>query len=296
MANEVLTSAGYTTMVNAEFLDPLIADALRDPVVALPACRFLDLRGKATKTGSFNRRTADAAAAITELGATSNTLFAVTRAQVTGAKFGIRRQFSEEIMNVAIESEAQIIQEQAKDAGAALAGKLEADVCALFPSLTASVSHSLLPMSWSYLLEAMAKQRTNKAPGSPEQWVGVLDDQAATDLEMSVASAGGTAFGVPGLQGILGGGDGAGSMGTLFRVPLRSTNLTTVGAGDGTSALMVDGSKIPQYAPIGWVLLWNPKTMTQANTSDVSYTFVHHMGAGAGIIHPSTGTKIIVRG
>lgn len=296
MALETLTTAGYTTMVNAEFLDPMIADALRDPVVALPACRYLDLRGKATKTGSFNRRTADAAVAIAELGTPANAVFTVTRAQITGAKFGIRRTFSEEIMNVAIESEAQILAEQAKDAGAALAGKLEADVCALFGSLTASVSHSLAPMTWSYLLEAMAKQRTNKAPGSPDQWKGILDDQAATDLEGSVASAGGAVFGTSGIQGILGGGDGYGSMGSLFRVPLFSTNLTTVAAGDGVSALMVDGAKIPAFAPIAWVLLWNPKTMQSPDVDTVSYRFVHHMGAGAGIVHPSTGTKITVRG
>lgn len=296
MANETLLTDGYDGMINSEYLDPLIADALRDPVVATPTCRFVDLRGKATKTGSFNRRTRDSSATLAEIGTPANVVFDTTKVQVTGAKFGIRRTISEEVMQLTIEGEAGVTAAQAKDAGEALAEDLETDVCALFPSFTSAVSHAGLAHGWPYHLEAMAKMRTNKCPGSPKEWVSILDDQAAADLEQSVAAAGGAVFGQGGTQAILGGGDGAGAMGPLFNVPCFSTNLTTVSGGNGSSAMMVDGRKIEKYAPIGLVLLWMPKTMMAPDLDLVAHGFVHHMAAGVGIIHPSTGTKIVVRG
>lgn len=296
MALETTTAAGYDRLINTEFLDPMIADALRDPVVATPAVRLLDLSGKGTKTGTFNRRTKDSAVAITELGTPANAILNTDAVQVTGAKFGIRRTFSEEIMNVSIHSEAQILSDQAQDAGLSLVEKIESDICALLPSLTSAVSHSLLAMSYQYHLEAMAKMRTNKCPGSPSQWFALYDDQAAADLEASCASAGAAVFGQSGTQGILGGGDGAGAMGPLFKVPCYSTNLTTVAAGDGVSAMMVDARNHPKHAPIGLVVLWWPKTMAAVDLELVAHGYVHHMATGAGIIHPSTGTKITVRG
>lgn len=292
MAGEI-TTTGLTNLINSELIDPMIADYAIDFTVLTPAARQRDLGGARTKTATFEVWSKNTAAAIAEVASSANTALATTEVSITVGKVGITRQPSEEVLATTILGDAGLIDFIASDGGALIAEKQETDGFALFASATTSVSHSTVPFSVAFYIEAMAKMRVLKAPGP---WSVFLGSKQSEHLQSSIAATTGAVFGnaSANVQNIMGPPDN-GYLGPVFRLPVWYSNLrATANAGaDEVGAIVVDARGNEKQAPLGFVQLWAPRVMSVQDPRIVAYLYTVHGCYGYGLINANTICKII---
>lgn len=288
MANETLSSS-LTEIVNSEAIAPLIMDYAIDNVVIAPLCRWMDLAGKATATGSFPRWIKDAGADLTEGNDLSNTeLETSENTALVAAMVGILREVSDFAADTNILGRAGLMQMIVQDGAKLCTEMLEDDLATVFASASTSVGTSGVDFSIANFVEAIASLDTNKARGP--RWC-VLDDQQNSDFLKAVASSTATTLTAEGKSVLH-----TETQGRVFLgVPVYMTNLTDTanGGADVVGAMGVDGTAMPSNAPIGIVSLWQPRLKTVSDPYTVSEVVSITMAYGCGEISDFNYVKIV---
>lgn len=185
MANETTTTT-LTELVNSEWINPAIMEYAHDFAVAAPFMNWQDLRGKATKVGSFPRLVLDTATDLaTETTSLSATELETTQVSATAAEIGVRRDITDAAVEETILG-AGIFDTVTEDAGILFGISLDDDIVALFGSLSTNVGTSGANLSIANMVEAQAQVRSNKMRGP---LVYILDDQQASDYQAAQASS-----------------------------------------------------------------------------------------------------------
>lgn len=284
------TTTTVTEIVNAEWIDPLIADYAKDEIVIAELAREADLRGKATKTVAFPIWEKDTAADITTEGTTTLSANDLTLAEttVTVAQVGILREPTKLAERANLLGEAGLVEYIAQDGGYLCMEMLEDDLAGLFPSITASVGTSGSDLTIGNMLEALGKRRTNKARGVP---VFVLDDQQTVDYQNGLGTTTGTFWtGGTGQSSMTSRSDG--KLGAFLDAEVRYTNLTdTANAGaDVVGALLNVGSK---EASLGVAILWMPELDKELNVAKSTRLYAVNFCYGAGLINDNNSVKLV---
>ena len=215
----VVDTGTLTELTNAEFINPAILDYAHDFAVAAPFLNWLDLRGKATKIGSFPKWVLDTATDITnETTALNNETLETTDVQATAAEIGVRRDVSDAAVEETVIG-AQIWDFLVQDAGVLFGISLDDDIVALFGSLATNVGTSGSNLTLANMVEAQAQVRKNGMRG---KLVYVLDDQQASDYQAAQQAATQTTVGE--FMSISTGIDNA-YLGTFMGAPVWQTGL-----------------------------------------------------------------------
>jgi hypothetical protein len=220
MAEANTGTTELTELVYAEFIRTIILDYAVDYTVAAPFMLWQDLRGKATKVGSFPRLILDTATDTGETTELSTTSLETTDVQITAAEIGLRRR----VFDPAVEETVigrTLFNIIAKDAGVLAAVSLDDDICALFPSLANSVGTSGSDLTLANMVEAQASIRKQKMRGS---LVYILDDQQASDYQAAQAAATSTTINGFMAPSITGSTESA-YLGTFMAAPVWQTGL-----------------------------------------------------------------------
>lgn len=279
-------------LVNSEFINPAILDYAYARAVAAPYVNMLDLRGKATKVGSFPKWVLDAHTDITnETTALNNETFETTDVQVTAAEIGVRRDVTDAALEEIILSQEQLFDFLVRDVGVLFGIALDDDICALFASLNGGtgVGTTKTNLSLANMVEAQATVRSNNMLGS---LVYILDDQQALDYQAAQAASTSTTvnsfFSVQtGIQ--------SNFLGTFMGQPVWSTTLCdTANTGeDVVGACFVDGMSSPLAAAIGMVITRDIRTELERDANLRLTEFVATAKWGVGEISDDSGVPII---
>ena len=146
---------------------------------------WLDLRGKATKVGSFPKWVLDTTTDTGETTDLTTEALETTDVQVTAAEIGVRRDVTDAALEETIIG-SQLFDFLVRDSGVLAAVSLDDDIVALFTSLSTSVGAATTDLALANMVEAQAQVRKNKMRG---QLVYVLDDQQASDYQAAQAAA-----------------------------------------------------------------------------------------------------------
>jgi len=288
MANETTTTT-LTELVNSEFINEAILDYAHDHAVAAPYLNWMDLRGKATKTGSFPKKVLDAVTAptneVTELAAAE---FETTDVQIAAVEIGVRRDVTDAALEETILG-AQIFNLLVQDAGVLMGISLDNDIVALFGSLSTNVGATTVDLSLANMVEAQAQVRINGMRGS---LVYILDDQQASDYQAAQAAS--TTTTVSDFFQVAHGIE-SGYLGTFMGAPVWQTGLCdTANAGaDVAGACFIDGAASKAGACFGGVMTRDIKTELERNASMRQTEFVATAKWGVGEISDLSGCSII---
>ncbi len=283
MAQETL-AASLTEIVRSEKIAEQILAYGIDATVILPLVRQIDLAGQGTYTASFPQWEKDAVSDLTTEGTTtfSNVELQTTEvATISCAVVGILREFSKLAERSNMLGDAEIIRFTMEDSGKLCFDEVENDLAALFSGLTTSVGSTGVDMSVANHVQAIAKMRTQKCRGN---YVAVYDDQAHSDLLVSIAGSTGAVFGNANVSQSMLNANSDGYMGNLFGVDCWVTNLTdTANTGaDVVSAMFCNGSSTPAYAAFGLAVLWNPEAdmlfLPDQNSRQVAVSMAYGCG------------------
>lgn len=281
--------ANLVELSNSEWLNPAILDYAHDYAVCAPFLNWQDLRGKATKVGSFSRGILDAATKpadeITDL---ASERFETEEVLLTAVEVGVRRDVSDAAVEETILG-AQLFDLLSKDAGVLLGISLDNDIAALFPSLSTTAGTSGANLSIANMVEAQAQIRINGMRGS---LVYILDDQQASDYQAaqaaSVSSTTNDFFQVA--NGI-----DSGYLGTFMGAPVYQTGLcdTANAAADVVGACFIRGDVNPTSAAFGGVMTRDVRSEIQRDASLRSTEFVVTAKWGVGEIADLAGCALI---
>jgi hypothetical protein len=282
------TSTTLTELVNSEFINPAILQYAADYTVAAPFVNWLDLRGRATKVGSFPRWILDTTTDIGESTDLTNETLETTDVTITAAEIGVRRDVTDAALEETIIG-AQLFDFLVRDSGVLAAISLDEDLCGLFPSLSTSVGTSGSDLTLANMVEAQAQVRKNKMRG---QLVYILDDQQASDYQAAQAAATSTTINslmqpATGIE--------TGWLGTFFGQPVWQTGLC-VTANTGANvvgACFIRGDTNPTSAAFGGVLTRDVRTELERDASARLTEFVMTAKWGVGEIADESGVKIV---
>lgn len=284
----VTDTTTLTELVNSEYINQAILDYAHDYAVAAPFLNWLDLRGRATKVGSFPRWVLDTATDITnETTALNNETLETTDVQITAAEIGVRRDISDAALEESVLG-AQIFDFLVRDAGVLFGISLDDDIVALFPSLSTNVGTSTANLTIANMVEAQAQVRKNGMRG---RLVYVLDDQQASDYQAAQAadSTSNTADFYEVSTGIE-----SGYLGTFMGAPVWQTGLcdTANTAADVVGACFIRGDLNPQQACFGGVMTRDMRTELERDASARLTEFVATAKWGVGEIADQSGCSI----
>lgn len=287
MAAGKTTVTTLTELVNSEFINPAILEYAHNYAVAAPFLNWLDLRGKATKVGSFSKWVLDVAADTGETTDLTTEDFETTDVQVTAAEIGIRRDVTDAVLEETIIG-SQIFDRLVVDSGLLASISLDDDICALFPSLATSVGLATTDLALSHMVEAQAKIRIN---GQRGKLVYILDDQQASDYQAAQAAATSTT-----INGLMSPSVGieSGYLGTFFGQEVWQTGLcdsSNTGA-SVNGACFVRGDTNPLNACYGGVITRDVRTELERNASARLTEFVMTAKWGVGEISDLSGCLI----
>lgn len=288
MAAGPTTVTTLTELVNAEFINPAILEYAHDYVVAAPFMNWLDLRGKATKVGSFPRWVLDTAADTGETTDLTTEDLETLDVQVTAAEIGIRRDVTDAALEETIIGR-QLFDFLVRDSGVLASISLDDDIVALFPSLSTSVGTSGIDLTLANMVQAQAQVRKNKMRG---KLVYVLDDQQAEDYQAAQASATSTT-----INGLMAPSTGieSGYLGTFFGQEVWQTGLcdTANTGANVVGACFIRGDTNPTAAAYGAVMTREVRTELERNASARKTEFVMTAKWGVGEIQDLSGTKMV---
>ncbi len=288
MANETTTTT-LTELVNSEFINSAILDYAHDYAVCAPYLNWMDLRGKATKVGSFPKKVLDAVTKptneVTDLAAAE---FETTDVQLTAVELGVRRDVTDAALEETILG-AQIFNLLVQDAGVLFGISLDNDICALFGSLSTNVGTSGVNLSIANMVEAQAQIRINGMRGN---LVYVLDDQQASDYQAAQAAA--TSTTVNDFFSVAHGIE-SGYLGTFMGAQVWQTGLcdSANASEDVAGACFIDGASSPAAACFGGVMTRDIRTELERNASMRQTEFVATAKWGVGEISDLSGCSII---
>lgn len=285
----VTDTTTLTELVNSEYINPAILDYAHDYAVAAPFLNWQDLRGKATKVGSFPRWVLDTATDLaTETTTLANTTLESTDVSITAAEIGVRRDVSDAAVEESILG-AQIFDFLVRDAGVLFGISLDDDIVALFASLSTSVGATTVNLSIANMVEAQAQVRKNGMRGA---LVYILDDQQASDYQAAQAAATSTTvndfFSVStGIE--------SGYLGTFMGAPVWQTGLcdTANTNADVVGACFIRGDMNPQQACFGGVMTRDIRTELERDANERLTEFVATAKWGVGEIADESGCSII---
>jgi len=283
------TTTTVEELVNTEWINPAILEYAHDYAVAAPFLNWQDLRGKATKVGSFVRKVLDTATKPTnESTDLSNETFETTAVQLTAVEVGVRRDVTDAAVEEGIMG-AQIFDMLAQDAGVLLGISLDDDICALFGGLSTSVGATGVNLSIANMVEAQAQVRMNKMRGA---LVYILDDQQASDYQAAQAAA--TSTTVNDFFQVSGGIE-SGYLGTFMGAQVWQTGLCdTANTGDDVAgACFIRGDLNPRSAAFGGVMTRDVRSETERDASARLTEFVVTAKWGVGEIADEAGCSII---
>ncbi len=255
MANETTTTT-LTELVNSEWINPAIMEYAHDFAVAAPFNNWQDLRGRATKVGSFPRLVLDTATDLaTEVTALNATELETTQVAATAAEIGVRRDITDAAVEETILG-AGIFDTVTEDAGVLFSISLDDDIVALYGAFTTSVGTSGANLTIANMVEAQAQIRINKMRGS---LVYILDDQQASDYQSAQAAA--TSTTVNSFFTVSTDTDN-GFLGMFMGHPVWQTGLcdTANTGADVVGACYIRGDTNPRQAAIGAVMTRDVKT------------------------------------
>ncbi len=282
------TTTTLTELVRGELINQAILEYAHDHVVAAPYMNWLDLRGQATKVGSFPKWVLDAT---TDTGETTDlavTALETTDVQITAAEIGIRRDVTDAALEETIIGR-QLFDFLIRDSGVLAAISLDDDICALFPALSTSVGTSGTNLSLANMVEAQAQVRINGQRGS---LVYVVDDQQALDFQAAQAAA--TSTTINGLMAPSAGIEN-GYLGTFFTAEVWQTGLcdsANTGA-NMVGSCFIRGDSNPTTACFGAVMTRDVRTELERNASARITEFVMTAKWGVGEISDLSGVKIV---
>ncbi len=281
------TTTTLTELVNSEFINPAILEYAHDYTVAAPYLNWLDLRGKATKVGSFPIWVLDATTDTGETTDLTTETLETTDVQITAAEIGVRRDVTDAALEETIIG-SQIFDFLVRDSGVLAAISLDDDICALFTSLATVVGLATTDLALSHMVDAQASIRKN---GKRGQLVYILDDQQAQDYQNAQAAATSTTingfmtpeFGVE-----------SGYLGTFMMQQVWQTGLcdTSNTGASVNGACFVRGDTNPTNAALGGVITRDVRTELQRNASARLTEFVMTAKWGVGEIADLAGVRI----
>lgn len=281
------TVTTLTELVNSEFINPAILEYAHDYTVAAPFLNWLDLRGKATKVGSFPKWVLDATTDTGETTDLTTELLETTDVQVTAAEIGLRRDVTDAALEETIIG-SQLFDFLVKDSGVLAAISLDDDICAKFTGFSTSVGLATTDLALSHMVAAQAQVRINGMRG---QLVYILDDQQASDYQAAQAAATSTT-----INGLMAPSTGieSGYLGTFFGAPVWQTGLcdsSETGA-SVNGACFIRGDTNPTAAALGGVITRDVRTELERNASARITEFVMTAKWGVGEISDLSGVKI----
>lgn len=288
----VTDTGTLTELTNSEAINPMILDYAYAAAVAAPYVHTMDLRGKATKVGSFPKWILDTHTDITnETTALNNETLETTDVQVTAAEIGVRRDVSDAALEEIILSSEQLFDFLIKDVGVLFGIALDDDICALFPTLNGgtAVGTTKTNLTLANMVEAQATVRSNNMRG---KLVYVLDDQQSLDYQSAQAAS--TATTVNSFFNVVNGIENN-YLGEFMGHPVWSTTLcdTANTNEDVVGACFIDGMASPMAAAIGMVLTRDIKTELERDASARLTEFVATAKWGVGEISDQSGVPIV---
>lgn len=284
----VTDTTTLTELVNSEYISDLILEYAHDYAVAAPYLRWADLRGRATKVGSFPRWVLDTATDITnETTALANETLETTDVQITAAEIGVRRDISDAAVEENILG-AQVFNFLTQDAGVLFGISLDDDICALFGSLSTNVGATGANLSIANMVEAQAQIRINGMRG---QLVYILDDQQASDYQAAQAAA--TSTTVNDFFQVSAGIE-SGYLGSFMGAPVWQTGLcdTANTGADVVGACFVRGDTNPAAACFGGVMTRDLRSEMERDASARLTEVVYTAKWGVGEIADEAGCSI----
>ena len=284
----VTDTGTLTELVNSEFINPAILEYAADYTVAAPYMNMLDLRGRATKVGSFPRWVLDTSTDLADETTTlANETLETTDVQLTAAEIGVRRDVSDAAVEESILG-AQIFDFLVADAAKLFAISLDDDICALFASLSSNVGATNVNLSLANMVEAQAQVRINGMRG---ELVYILDDQQALDYQSAQAAS--TATTVNSFFSV-GTGIESGSLGQFMGSEVWQTGLcdTANTGADVVGACFIRGDRSPRSAAFGMVLTRDVKTELERDANERLTEFVATAKWGVGEIADEAGCAI----
>lgn len=281
------TTTSLTELVNSEFINPAILEYAHDYVVCAPFINWLDLRGKATKVGSFPKWVLDTTTDTGETTDLTTEQLETVDVQITAAEIGLRRDVTDAALEETIIG-SQLFSKLVMDSGLLAAISLDDDTAALATGFSTSVGLATTDLSLANMVEAQAKVRINGMRG---QLVYILDDQQASDYQAAQAAA--TSTTINGLMAPAVGIE-SGYLGTFFGQPVWQTGLCdTTNTGASVNGMcFVRGDTNPTNAAIGGVLTRDVRTELERNASARITEFVMTAKWGVGEISDLSGVKI----
>lgn len=282
------TTTTLTELVNSEFISPAILEYALDSIVAAPYVNMLDLRGKATGTGSFPRWVLDSATDIaSETTDLSSETLETTDVTVSAAEVGIRRDISDTAQEDNILG-AALYDFLVKDAGNLLGVSLDDDIVALFGSFSNSVGTSGSDLTLANMAGAISQLRKQKSRGAP---VFILDDQQAEDLQAAQLASSATTIGS--FMDIKA--SNAEFLGTFMGAPVYSSSLCdTANTGDDVAGgLFIRGDVSPNAAAIGMVMARDVRVEMDRDIHNRTTLVVATARWGVGEINDDAGVGII---
>jgi len=288
MANET-TKTTLTELVENEAIADVILEYAHDYAVSAPFMRLADLRGLPTSVASFPRWVLDAGADLTEAtDVSTNTALETTQASATAAEVGFKRTITDDSLEDTTIG-PQIFQFLAMDAGKLLGIMLEDDICALYPSVTASAGTSAANLTIANMVEAQATIRKNKMRG---QLVYILDDQQAEDYQVAQAAA--TSTTVNSFFSVQSEANSA-FLGSFMNAEVYQTGLCDT-ANTGANVVgccFIRGDRSPQAAAFGMALSRDVRTETERDASLRATEFVATAKWGVAAIADESACKIV---
>lgn len=288
MAAAPTTTTTLTELVNAEFINPAILSYAVDFTVAAPFNNWLDLRGRATKVGSFPRWVLDTAEDVGEITNLTSVALETTAVNITAAEIGLLRRVTDAAVEETIIGR-QLFDFLVRDSGVLAAVSLDDDIVALYTSFSTSVGTSGSNLTIANMVEAQAQIRKNKMRGTP---VYVLDDQQASDYQAAQAADTGTTM--PGLMVPSTTLDN-GFLGTFFGNEVWQTGLTdTANTGANVvGACYIRGDTNPTSAAIGAVMTRDVRTELDRDIQARKTIFAMTAKWGVGEIADESGVGIV---
>jgi hypothetical protein len=278
-----------TELVNSEFINDAVLMYAHDETVSASFINWLDLRGKATKVGSFPKWVLDTATDITnETTTLNNESLETTDVQVTAAEIGVRRDVADAAVEETVLG-AQLFDFIVVDGGTLCGISLEDDICALYPSFSTSVGATGVNLTLANMVEAQAQVRTN---GQRGQLINILHTQQASDYQAAQAAA--TSTTVNDFFSV-GTGIETGYLGTFMGAQVWTTGLcddanTTA---DVVGACFVRGDTNPKTAAIGGVITRDIRVATDRDEPNRLTQVVITAKWGVAEISDLSGTAII---
>lgn len=291
------TSAAIASIVNAEWISPMIMDYARDFVVGLPYSKQFDLRGKASPKVSVPKWTAPGVPNglernVAETVSLSPRALAMTSVELEPAEMGILRPVTKKAIEDGSMSLAEIYDYMTRDAGRLMAIAMEDDFVTQFASASASVGVEGTALNFNTLVLAIAQLRKNKVRAFGGLKF-VLDEAQAGHFDLAGISS--TATTIADYFTRANGVDN-GYVGSFAGIDCWQTGLCkdvdTTGVIGG---LVIDGSQEvnKEYAPIGLAIARLPEADFDKDIGARSFSVAITARHAIGTLYPSAMVGIV---